>query len=74
MIDPAILAQINGCYVIPPNAGPAWREAFKAGVDMALIEENLRRTPWARLLANDSALDLIRQIQKAKPVSHGTID
>ena len=74
MIDPATLAQMNGEYVMPPDAGPAWRAAFEAGVDMALIEENLRRNPWERLLANDRALALVREIQKAKPLSNGATD
>ena len=28
MIDEATLAQMNGEYVMPPDAGPAWRAAF----------------------------------------------
>ena len=71
MIDAATLAQMNGEYVMPPDAGPAWRAAFAAGVDMSLIEENLKRSPWERLLANDSALALVRTIQQAKPVTNG---
>ena len=71
MIDAVTLAQMNGEYVMPPDAGPAWRAAFAAGVDMSLIEENLKRSPWERLLANDSALALVRTVQKAKPVSDG---
>jgi hypothetical protein len=71
MIDAATLAQMNGEYVMPPDAGPAWRAAFAAGVDMSLIEENLKRSPWERLLANDSALALVRAVQKAKPVFDG---
>jgi len=68
MIDEETLAQMNGKYVCPPDAGPAWRAAMEAGIDMSLIEENLKRSPWERLLTNDSALALIRQLQKAKPV------
>lgn len=71
MIDAATLAQMNGEYVMPPNAGPAWRAAFAAGMDMSLLEENLKRTPWERLLANDRALALVRVIEQAKPVTDG---
>jgi hypothetical protein len=71
MIDEETLAQMNGKYLVPPDAGPAWRAAFAAGMDMSLIEENLKRSPWERLLANDSALALIRAIQQAKPVTDG---
>jgi hypothetical protein len=71
MIDEATLAQMNGKYCMPPNAGPAWRTAAALGIDMSLIEENLKRSPWERLLANDSALALVRAIQNAKPVFDG---
>lgn len=66
MIDPETLAQMNGKYVMPPDAGPAWREAFACGVDMGLLEDNLRLAPWERLLANDRALGLIRALEMAK--------
>lgn len=65
---------MNGEYVMPPDAGPAWRAAFEAGMDMSLIEENLMRDPWQRLLANDSALSLMRAVQQAKPVLDGATD
>jgi hypothetical protein len=67
MIDEETLAQMNGKYVTPPDAGPAWRAAFEAGVDMSLIEDNLKRSPWERLLANDRALGLVRALQNSKP-------
>jgi hypothetical protein len=68
VIDEETLAQINGKYVCPPDAGPAWRAAMEYGIDMNLIELNLERTPWERLLANESALALMRAVQSAKPV------
>ena len=74
MIDEETLAQMNGKYVCPPDAGPAWRAALEAGVDMSLIEENLRRTSWERLLANDAALALVRIVENAKPVLNGAPD
>ncbi|MDE3099961.1 MAG: hypothetical protein KGJ88_10860 [Verrucomicrobiota bacterium] len=58
---------MNGKYVCPPDAGPCWRAAMEAGIDMSLIEENLRRSPWERLLANDMALALIRKIEGGRP-------
>jgi hypothetical protein len=72
MIDEVTLAQMNGEYVMPPEAGPAWRAAHAMGIDMSLIEENLNRTPWERLQANDRALALIRALENAKPVSDGS--
>jgi hypothetical protein len=65
---------MNGEYLMPPDAGPAWRAAFESGLDMSLIEENLKRSPWERLLSNDRALALVRAIEKAKPVFDGATD
>lgn len=69
MIDEATLEQMNGRYVMPPDAGPAWRAAHAAGIDMSLIEENLKRSPWERLLANDRMLAAIREIEESTPAS-----
>ena len=71
MIDEETLAQINGKYVCPPDAGPAWRAAYESGEDMSLLEESLRRSPWERLLANDRALALVRDVERAKPIRDG---
>ncbi len=65
-MDEATLPQMNGEYLMPPDAGPAWRAAFAMGIDMSLIEENLRRSPWERLLVNERALALIRALEQAK--------
>jgi hypothetical protein len=55
---------MNGAYVMPGDAGPAWRAAYESGIDMSLLEENLSRTPWERLVANDEALALVRALAK----------
>jgi hypothetical protein len=36
-------------YICPPNATPAWRDAYEAGIDMAAIEDNLMISPEAHL-------------------------
>lgn len=71
MIDETTLAQMNGEYSMPPDAGPAWRAACADGIDMSLIEENLKRSPWERLMANDRALALVRAVQQARTVTDG---
>jgi hypothetical protein len=71
MIDEETLAQINGKYVMPPDAGPAWKEAVRMGFDMSLIECNLELGPWERLLLHDSVLASVRQIQMGAPVYNG---
>ncbi len=63
MIDEATLAQMNGEYMMSPDAGPAWRAASKYGFDMALIEDALRKTPEERLDAHQRALDMILELK-----------
>jgi len=65
MIDAATLAQMNGEYVMPPDAGPAWRAAMKYGFDMSLIEDALRLTPEQRLEQHQRALDMILEVKEA---------
>jgi hypothetical protein len=65
MIDEATLAQMNGEYVMPPNAGPAWRAAHAAGIDMSLLEDALRMTPEQRLAEHQQVIDFLLEIQEA---------
>jgi hypothetical protein len=66
MIDEATLAQMNGEYVMPPDAGPAWREAAEYGFDMSLIEDALEMTPEERLEQHQHALNMILEIEAAR--------
>jgi hypothetical protein len=59
MIDEETLAQMNGKYVMPPDAGPAWRKACEYGFDMSLVEDNLRLTMEERLHRHQLAVDTI---------------
>jgi hypothetical protein len=65
MIDEETLAQMNGKYVMPPDAGPAWRAAAEYGFDMSLIEDALQLTPEQRLEQHQRALDLILEVKEA---------
>lgn len=65
MIDEATLAQMNGEYLMPPDAGPAWRAAAEYGFDMSLIEDTLRLTPEQRLEQHQRALDLVIEVKEA---------
>ena len=64
-MDPTTLAQMNGEYVMPLDAGPAWRAAHAAGVDMSLIEDFLRLTPEQRLAQHQQVLDFLLEVQEA---------
>jgi hypothetical protein len=70
MIDAATLAQMNGEYVMPPDAGPAWRAAHAAGIDMSLIEDALKMTPAQRLEEHQQVLNFLLEVQEAGQ-SHG---
>jgi hypothetical protein len=65
MIDEETLAQINGKYVVPLDAGPAWRAAHKAGIDMSLIESALKMTPEERLAEHQQVIDFLLSVQEA---------
>ena len=65
MIDEETLAQINGKYVMPADAGPHWRAAAEYGFDMSLIEETLRMTPEQRVDHHQRALDLVLEAMAA---------
>lgn len=65
MIDAATLAQMNGEYVMPSDAGPAWRAAVEFGYDMSLIEHSLTLTPEQRLAEHQQVLNFLLEVQEA---------
>jgi hypothetical protein len=70
MIDEETLAQINGKYVCPPDAGPEWRTSMKAGIDMSLIETELELTPEQRLKQHHGVLKFALEVMAAGAVKH----
>jgi hypothetical protein len=72
MIDEETLARINGKYVCPPDAGPDWRAAMEAGIDMSLIEENLRLSQEERLEMHQRALNTVLMVDEARERSEAT--
>ena len=62
MIDEQTLAQINGTYFLPDDAGPEWRAAHEAGIDMSLIEHALELTPEERLKEHQQFLNFLLEI------------
>jgi hypothetical protein len=59
MLDAETIAQINGRYVCPPDAGTAWRAAMDAGIDMSLIEDSLKLLPEERLAEHQQVVDFL---------------
>ena len=47
----------------PPRT--AWEEAEAEGMDMSLIECNLRRTVWERMVTHDRALAFALELREA---------
>ena len=58
-----LAAELNAGYQCPPDAGPAWQQALREGMDMSLIDRNLGKSEWERLLQHDHALELARTLQ-----------
>lgn len=56
---------MNGQYVLPPDAGPAWRAAHAAGLDMSLVECALQLTPEERLAEHQQVIDFLLEVQEA---------
>ena len=71
MMDVATMAQMNGEYVMPADAGPAWRAAHTAGIDMTLIEHALTLTPEERLAEHQQVIDFLLEVQEAGK-AHGS--
>ena len=65
MIDEETLARMNGKYVPPPDAGPAWRAAMEYGFDMSLIEDALSKTPEQRLAEHQRVVDFLIELQES---------
>ena len=57
---------LNQGYLCPPDAGPAWRAAHEAGVDMALLEDALRMSPGTRLREHQRALNQVLALIQAR--------
>jgi len=58
---------LNQGYVCGPDDGRAWRAAYEAGVDMALLEDAIRMSPEARLREHQRALNQILGLLQARP-------
>jgi hypothetical protein len=43
-----------------------------ADIDLSLLEDSLRLTPWQRLIENERALALVRMLERAKIREDGT--
>ncbi|OGP49150.1 MAG: hypothetical protein A2Y79_11135 [Deltaproteobacteria bacterium RBG_13_43_22] len=57
----------NGNVLKEASTGylPAGKGADDQGIDLTLLEESLRLTPWERMLANDDALNFAGSLRAA---------
>ena len=69
MIDEETLERINGKFVCPPDAGPAWRAAMDYGFDMSLIESTLEMTLEERLDNHQQALTTALEVRAANKLN-----
>jgi hypothetical protein len=66
-----MLEQTNSSENVLKEASPGFMTG-KADIDISLLEDSLRLTPWQRLIENDRALALVRMLEQAKIREHGT--
>ena len=51
----------------------AWQAAEAAGFDMSVVAENLRLTPWERVVAHGRVLRMAQMLRAAMEQQHGRI-
>lgn len=75
---PILSSFVNPTDILPPELERFWRtddgltaiqRAETYGIDLSLLDENLRLTPAERLRRNDEALELMNLLQEASPHS-----
>jgi hypothetical protein len=54
------------------ESSPNYCAPSEDDVDVSLLEDGLRLTPWQRLIENDRALALVRMLEQAKKRKDGT--
>lgn len=69
-VEKATMDQIERGYVCPSDAGPFWRAACEAGIDMALLEDSLQMTPAERLRDHQRALNFVLTIEEKRPAEN----
>lgn len=47
------------------EAAPSYRAAVDGDVDLVLLKDNLTKSPWERMLANDDALNFAETLRAA---------
>jgi hypothetical protein len=67
------MEELDMGYVYPPDAGPAWRAACEAGVDMALLEDKLAMTPSERLKVHHKAINRVMALRDSMILSYETM-
>ena len=65
MSEDDLIKELDRGYVCPPGAGPAWRAAHDAGIDMTQIEHALALTPEQRLAEHQQVIDFLLTIMGA---------
>jgi len=63
--------QTNNSKCISQEGSPG-RQTGETDIDISLLEDSLRLSPWQRLIENDRALALVRMLEQAKIREHGT--
>jgi hypothetical protein len=71
MADP-LSNRAGGLSEMPPASRAELSGSPPDDIDVSLLEDSLRITPWQRLVENDRALALVRMLEQAGSRSNGT--
>jgi len=52
------------------EAPPAYRVSADSDIDLSLLRDNLAKTPWERMQANDDALNFAESLRTAMEKRH----
>lgn len=70
MRDPAELSTTEDAGRALPSYGPAWDAAIEAGIDVTMLEQNLRLTPAERLQQMQQANRFLAEVQARTVPEH----
>ena len=67
------ISDISMQYVRHPDASNE-SAPNREEIDVSLLEDSLRLTPWQRLLENERALELVRMLEDVHPRADGAAE
>ena len=60
----------NKAGMVLKEASPVYRVSADGDIDLSLLRDNLAKTPWERMQANDDALNFAESLRTAMEKHH----